>query len=93
MVRFYKDGLCYVLVLTLTAVTEGVHLAVQLSESGIHGNISFIQDVTNTNVLVKTNLKWTLDQDVPSVTWSVNQFPVDYTVVESRCDDKKLGKM
>ena len=79
-------------VFLVSAVTEAVHLAVQLSESGIQGNISFIQDVTNTKVLVKTDLKWTLDQDAPSVLWSISQFPVDYTTVENRCDDKKLGK-
>lgn len=69
-----------------------VELVAEFSQSGIQGNIIFMQLHTN-EILIKTNLEWTVAEDPPQFSWKICEFPVDYTQIEDRCNKKKLGNV
>ncbi|BES96735.1 Copper/zinc superoxide dismutase (SODC) [Nesidiocoris tenuis] len=66
--------------------SSAAELTAHLSENGIHGFISFIEEDGQVYVAAKltTESSWT---------WRVQSLPVDYTEIDDRCSDKKLGPM
>lgn len=66
-------------------------LSAYISQSGLHGEIHFIQKDSQV-IELKTDLVPTLEYPEQIVTWSIHEFPVDYSKIENRCDEKHLGK-
>uniref|UniRef100_A0A146LIY5 Superoxide dismutase copper/zinc binding domain-containing protein n=1 Tax=Lygus hesperus TaxID=30085 RepID=A0A146LIY5_LYGHE len=73
--------------LLLSVIRPGaaVELTAHLSENGLHGFISFVEEEGQVYVATKltTDSSWT---------WAVRNLPVDYTDLDNRCSDKKLGE-
>ncbi|KAJ1522963.1 hypothetical protein ONE63_002100 [Megalurothrips usitatus] len=83
----------------LLATCRGLELTARFSESGLHGEIRFTADGNGTGAgtLVNTYLEAVGDQEVspeaPDVwSWSIHEFPVDYSLLGGRCDGERLGR-
>lgn len=68
---------------------SSLQLRAFVSSQGLHGEITFTQNADK-SISLKTQLAPTLEYPSQVWTWSVVQFPVDYTNLENRCGD--LGK-
>lgn len=66
-----------------------LQLRAYFSEHGLHGEITFTQNADK-SVTINSDLTTTLEYPNQVWTWSVTEFPVDYTNLEGRCND--LGK-
>lgn len=81
--------MCFVCFTGLQTTTS-LELRSYISQAGLHGTITFTK--LKNAVKITTDLKATLEFPNQIWSWSVREFPVDYTQLESRCDDAKLGK-
>ncbi|RZC33023.1 uncharacterized protein BDFB_010701, partial [Asbolus verrucosus] len=61
-----------------------------ISDYGLHGTISFKK--IDSGIKIITDLNTTLEYPNQVWSWSVVEFPVDYSDLENRCDGAKLGK-
>lgn len=61
-----------------------------ISEHGLHGTITFTK--VSDGIKITTDLSVTLQYPNQAWSWTINQFPIDYTNLENRCDDSKTGK-
>lgn len=87
----YASFLGIILIFNLFECTLCFTLNALISQSGLHGEIQFIQKDAQITEL-KTNLQPTLEYPEQIITWSIYEFPVDYSKIENRCDEKDLGK-
>lgn len=83
----------------LLAGCHGLELTARFSESGIHGEVRFTADGNGTGVgtLVNTYLEVVDDLEASAETpdvwsWSIHEFPVDYSLLGGRCDNDQLGR-
>lgn len=70
--------------------TTSLELKSYVSQEGLHGTITFTK-VKNA-IKITTNLNGTLEHLYQTWSWAVTEFPVDYSILENRCDPSKLGK-
>ncbi|KAL3268164.1 hypothetical protein HHI36_007291 [Cryptolaemus montrouzieri] len=70
---------------------EVLQLRSYISDEGLHGIITFTKNNQN-ELKIETNLETTLQYPSQIWSWSVNEFPVDYTKTENRCEQETLGK-
>ncbi|XP_053977399.1 uncharacterized protein LOC128875655 isoform X1 [Hylaeus volcanicus] len=77
--------LCYV------TVGHSLRLAAYISSGGLHGEIRF-EKSTQTSVRMRFSLQATLQY--PDQQWflSVTKFPIDYTIVDDRCNERYVGE-
>ncbi|XP_075237952.1 superoxide dismutase family protein Rsod [Lycorma delicatula] len=85
----------FILTLCVATFVHSLHLSARFSENGLEGEIIFIQDRGNETVYIHTDLVTYASADDTQLSWgwTVQQFPVDYTQIKDRCDDKNLGKL
>lgn len=64
----------------------GQQLIAYLSQQGLHGEITFHQ-YNASHTLIKANLETTLQYPDQVWSWSIKEYPVDYTLIdgEQRC--------
>ncbi|XP_008207466.1 uncharacterized protein LOC100124033 [Nasonia vitripennis] len=79
------------LLVTCVATGNAVRLAAYISSGGLHGEIRF-EPANNNNVRIRLALKTTLQYPDQQWHWHLTEFPVDYTLIENRCDSRNLGK-
>lgn len=72
-------------------IASSLRLAAYISSGGLHGEIRF-ERVAESLVRIRYSLKATLEYPDQQWLWSVNQFPVDYTIIEGRCDKQHVGE-
>lgn len=70
--------------------TTSLELRSYISQGGLHGTITFTK--LKNSVKITTALGATLEFPNQIWSWAVREFPVDYTQLENRCSDAKLGK-
>lgn len=70
-----------------------INLVAYISQNGLHGEITFRQ-YDSKNVEIKSKLETTLQYPDQIWSWSIHQFPVDYTDIDSkrRCDQSQIGE-
>ncbi|KAJ8686259.1 hypothetical protein QAD02_022053, partial [Eretmocerus hayati] len=90
MASSWRWFLALVLVLAYAATGNALRLAAYISSGGLHGEIRF--ETSEDGVRMRTALKPTLQYPDQQWTWSLTEFPVDYTVIENRCDEWHLGR-
>lgn len=73
------------------ATGNALRLVAYISSGGLHGEIRF-ESPGNNAVRVVLALRPTLQYPDQQWSWSLTEFPVDYTVIDNRCDEKHLGK-
>ncbi|XP_034232585.1 uncharacterized protein LOC117640300 [Thrips palmi] len=95
-VRWLSTFLC---VATLLGACRGLELTARFSQSGIHGEVRFTADAngTGTGTLVNTYLEVVDDLEASAETpdvwsWSIREYPVDYSLLGGRCEDEQLGR-
>lgn len=71
--------------------TNGIKLTAYLSQNGLHGEITFTYLPSN-RIRLQANLKPTIEFPNRIWSWSIREFPVDYTLIDNRCTDEHLGK-
>ena len=77
---------------TFTVSTgDALRLAAYISSGGLHGEIHF-EPGNIENVKIRFSLKATLQYPDQLWDWAITQFPVDYTIIDGRCDEQNLGK-
>ncbi|CAG9760751.1 unnamed protein product [Ceutorhynchus assimilis] len=81
--------ICSIIVLGIQQSTSIV-LRSYVSEHGLHGSITFIE--SNDEIVVTTDLQPTLEFPSSIWAWYITEFPVDYTGIENRCSQDKIGK-
>ncbi|XP_017780045.1 PREDICTED: uncharacterized protein LOC108565217 [Nicrophorus vespilloides] len=70
-----------------------IELKAYISEQGLHGTISFVQQKLNDKIVIKTDLSATLQYPSQVWSWFITEFPVDYSISDNgRCGPSKLGK-
>ncbi|XP_039303730.1 uncharacterized protein LOC105197011 isoform X2 [Solenopsis invicta] len=74
-----------------TTVTSSLRLAAYISSGGLHGEIRF-EKATESSIRLRYSLKPTLQYPDQQWLWSVSQFPVDYTIIDGRCDEQHIGQ-
>ncbi|XP_043258035.1 uncharacterized protein LOC122400578 [Colletes gigas] len=79
------------ILLTYASVGHALRLAAYISSGGLHGEIRF-EKATETSVRIRFSLQATLQYPDQQWFWSVTQFPVDYTVVNDRCNRRYIGE-
>lgn len=64
----------------------GQQLIAYLSQQGLHGELTFLQ-LNETHTLIRAQLETTLQYPDQVWSWSVREYPVDYTLIdgEERC--------
>ncbi|KAL0112201.1 hypothetical protein PUN28_011934 [Cardiocondyla obscurior] len=72
-------------------IANALRLAAYISSGGLHGEIRFERS-TETSVRIRCVLKSTLQYPDQQWLWSVTQFPVDYTIIDNRCDERHVGR-
>ncbi|KAJ3643412.1 hypothetical protein Zmor_026124 [Zophobas morio] len=70
-------------------LVASLELKSYISDHGLHGTISFTK--VGTQIKITTDLNATLEYPNQVWSWSVVEFPVDYTELENRCQSNKLG--
>ena len=81
----------WLILLSSIAVGHSLRLAVYISSGGLHGEIRF-EKASVTSVRIRFSLQATLQYPDQQWFWSVTQFPVDYRIVDNRCDKQYLGE-
>ncbi|XP_011497265.1 PREDICTED: uncharacterized protein LOC105361711 [Ceratosolen solmsi marchali] len=81
---WFLFGLSYV------TIGNSIQLVAYISSGGLHGEIRF--EPTNNGIRICLALKPTLQYPDQHWLWFIKEFPVDYTTLENRCDNKYLGK-
>ncbi|XP_044755346.1 uncharacterized protein LOC123314251 [Coccinella septempunctata] len=84
---------CGVVWFTIVGLQLGgtVELKAYLSDEGLHGTLTFTKEENN-EIRIEANLETTLQYPSQVWSWSLNEFPVDYTITENRCENEILGK-
>ncbi|XP_014242345.1 uncharacterized protein LOC106662638 [Cimex lectularius] len=64
--------------------SQSVELTAHLSENGLHGFVTFSEESGNIHIGMKldTHSSWK---------WSVRELPIDYSQLENRCQESRLG--
>ncbi|KAJ8968153.1 hypothetical protein NQ314_002407, partial [Rhamnusium bicolor] len=75
---------------TCKSLATSLELRSYISEQGLHGTITFTK--IQEEIKITTNLQTTLEYPNQVWSWYVTEFPVDYSELENRCDNSKLGK-
>lgn len=75
----------------LATAANSLRLAAYVSSGGLHGEIQF-ERATESSVRIRYSLKPTLQYPDQQWLWSVTQFPVDYTIIDGRCDERHIGQ-
>jgi len=75
----------------LATVASSLRLAAYISSGGLHGEIRF-ETATKSSTRIRYSLKPTLQYPDQQWLWSVTQFPVDYTIISDRCDERHIGQ-
>ncbi|KAK2588649.1 hypothetical protein KPH14_006415 [Odynerus spinipes] len=70
---------------------SALRLAAYISAGGLHGEVRFEQKTEN-SIKVRFSLQTTLQYPDQQWFWSVTQFPVDYSIIEDRCNRRYLGE-
>ncbi|XP_012281553.1 uncharacterized protein LOC105700357 [Orussus abietinus] len=79
------------LLLLLFAVSgDALRLAAYVSSGGLHGEIWF-ESSSKDGVKIRLALQTTLQYPDQQWLWSVMEFPVEYTMTNGRCDERRLG--
>lgn len=73
------------------ATGNSLRLAAYISSGGLHGEIRF-EPVSSKSVKIRLALRPTLQYPDQQWQWHLTEFPVDYTIIENRCEDRYLGK-
>ncbi|XP_071566892.1 uncharacterized protein Rsod isoform X1 [Temnothorax nylanderi] len=81
----------WLVLLCCTSVASSLRLAAYISSGGLHGEIRF-ERTTESSVRIRYSLKPTLQYPDQQWLWSVTQFPVDYTIIDGRCDERHVGQ-
>lgn len=81
----YTETVCFFTVVCEPLGIFGIELAAHVSESGLHGEVTFHSDGR-----ARLRLQSVSGEGV-SWSWAVHAFPVDYTQVENRCSPEKIG--
>ncbi|XP_034178940.2 uncharacterized protein Rsod isoform X1 [Osmia lignaria lignaria] len=81
----------WLLLLSYFTIGSSLRLTAYISSGGLHGEIRF-EKVTETSVRIRFSLQTTLQYPDQQWFWSVTQFPVDYTLINDRCDRQHLGE-
>ncbi|CAG9829590.1 unnamed protein product [Diabrotica balteata] len=76
------------LLLTVLETSNSLELRSYISSQGLHGTISFTK--LKDEILIRTDLKTTLEYPTQIWSWYLSEFPVDYSQLEDRCQN--LGK-
>ncbi|CAH0556110.1 unnamed protein product [Brassicogethes aeneus] len=71
-------------------VTTSIELKSYFSDEGLHGTITFTKEINS--IVITTDLNPTLQYPEQVWSWNVAELPVDYSLVEGRCDPENLGK-
>ncbi|XP_023244895.1 uncharacterized protein LOC106647898 [Copidosoma floridanum] len=81
-------------VLTCVATGNALRLAAYISSGGLHGEIRFEPAGSSpaSAVRIRLALKPTLQYPDQQWQWHLTEFPVDYTAIQNRCDERYLGK-
>ncbi|XP_025262110.1 uncharacterized protein LOC105249019 [Camponotus floridanus] len=79
------------LLLCYATIASSLKLAAYISSGGLHGEIRF-ERATESSVRIRYSLKATLQYPDQQWLWSVTQFPVDYTIINDRCDKRYIGE-
>lgn len=72
--------------LFLISQSLAVELTAHISENGLHGFVTMFEDNGAINVYTKLSV-------VGEWSWNIRELPVDYTELNDRCTDRKLGTM
>lgn len=75
----------------LVITADSLRLVAYISSGGLHGEIRFEQ-ATEYTIRIQYSLKPTLQYPDQQWLWSVTQFPVDYTIINDRCDEQYIGE-
>jgi len=79
--------MCFLILSLLLFVktSQTIELTAHFSENGVHGFVAFSQDENIVHIVSKLNTQseWN---------WLVKELPVDYSELEDRCSDRRLGK-
>ncbi|KAK9881797.1 hypothetical protein WA026_017312 [Henosepilachna vigintioctopunctata] len=70
---------------------NALELKSYISDEGLHGTFTFT-NINQHDIKIQTHLEATLQYPSQVWSWSINEFPVDYTIIENRCDNEILGK-
>ena len=74
------------------ATGNALRLASYISSGGLHGEIRFESTSNNNTIRIRLALKTTLQYPDQQWSWYLTEFPVDYTMIQNRCDERYLGK-
>ncbi|KAJ6637646.1 hypothetical protein Bhyg_10377 [Pseudolycoriella hygida] len=86
--KFY---FCYLLCIFQHQVNS-LNLIAYVSQNGLFGHFQFSQ-YTNNEIKITSELSTTLQYPDQIWSWGISEFPVDYSIVDSRrCSDEQLGK-
>lgn len=68
-----------------------LQLIAHVSQNGLYGQFLFSQH-TSTDIQITAELATTLQYPDQIWSWGINEFPVDYSIVDSnRCSNEQLG--
>ncbi|XP_076765114.1 uncharacterized protein LOC143432228 [Xylocopa sonorina] len=79
------------LLLNCVNIGYSLRLAAYISSGGLHGEIRF-EKATEASVRIRYSLQTTLQYPDQQWLWSVTQFPIDYTLIENRCNRQYIGE-
>ncbi|XP_050455769.1 uncharacterized protein LOC126853760 [Cataglyphis hispanica] len=81
----------WLLLLCCATIASALKLAAYISSGGLHGEIRF-ERATESSLRIRYSLKATLQYPDQQWLWSITQFPVDYTIINGRCDKRYIGE-
>ncbi|KAK9501516.1 hypothetical protein O3M35_012226 [Rhynocoris fuscipes] len=83
---FYIYSGLFLIILWLNEQCLAVELTAHLSENGLHGFITISDDNGFINIYTKLTVteQWS---------WNIRELPVDYSELNDRCTDRKLGSI
>ncbi|XP_073970681.1 superoxide dismutase family protein Rsod isoform X1 [Rhodnius prolixus] len=86
MLYLIKENLIPGLLVELFLISQSlaVELTAHISENGLHGFVTMFEDNGAINVYTKLSV-------VGEWSWNIRELPVDYTELNDRCTDRKLG--
>ncbi|XP_037029000.1 uncharacterized protein LOC119069178 isoform X1 [Bradysia coprophila] len=82
----------YYLLCVLNHQANSLNLIAYVSQNGLFGQFQFSPH-SNTEIKITTELATTLQYPDQIWSWGINEFPVDYSIVDhKRCSNEQLGK-
>ncbi|XP_076244983.1 uncharacterized protein Rsod [Calliopsis andreniformis] len=82
----------WLILLSYVTIGQSLRLAVYISSGGLHGEIQFEKGAEENSVRIRFSFQTTLQYPDQQWFWAVTEFPVDYTIIDNRCDRKHLGE-